>query len=161
MSEDARADEQQLTLSEATEHLLEESRMVLPGMQALFGFQLIAVFNPTFSEKLEPVHQRLHLASIALVVLAVAIIMTPAAYHRQTSPRAVSAHFIALSTRLLLVSMAPLALAICLDFYVVAWLIAGNTTAAVLAAGLFGAFSCLWLVLPRARRARDILGQHV
>jgi len=29
-------------------HLLEECRMVLPGIQALFGFQLIAVFNQPF-----------------------------------------------------------------------------------------------------------------
>jgi hypothetical protein len=27
---------------------IEEARMVLPGIQALFGFQLIAVFNERF-----------------------------------------------------------------------------------------------------------------
>ncbi len=29
---------------------IEEARMVLPGIQALFGFQLIAAFNQRFSE---------------------------------------------------------------------------------------------------------------
>jgi hypothetical protein len=29
---------------------IEEARMVLPGIQALFGFQLIAVFNERFKE---------------------------------------------------------------------------------------------------------------
>src|SRR5438445_33623 len=41
-----------LSLDAAASHLLEECRMVLPGIQALFGFQLIAVFNQGFGEKL-------------------------------------------------------------------------------------------------------------
>ena len=151
MSQNATHGSEALTLSEATEHLLEESRMVLPGMQALFGFQLIAVFNATFAERLDLVHQRLHLVSITLVVLAIAIIMAPAAYHRQRLPRAVSEHFVALSTRLLLMSMAPLAVAICLDFYVVAWLIVGSAISAALAACLLGVFVGLWFVMPHLR----------
>ena len=37
---------QELSLDAAASHLLEECRTVVPGMQALFGFQLIAVFSP-------------------------------------------------------------------------------------------------------------------
>ena len=40
--------QEELTLSEAAKYLLDECRMVLPGIQALFGFQLIAVFNSAF-----------------------------------------------------------------------------------------------------------------
>jgi hypothetical protein len=29
---------------------IDEARMVLPGIQALFGFQLIAVFNERFAQ---------------------------------------------------------------------------------------------------------------
>jgi hypothetical protein len=32
--------------------------MVLPGIQALFGFQLIAVFSPGFEQKLTLAEQR-------------------------------------------------------------------------------------------------------
>src|SRR5512135_2940883 len=88
--------------------LIEECRMILPGIQTLFGFQLIAVFNSTFSDKLSPLEQRLHLLSIALIGVAIVIIMTPAAYHRQTDPHAITQQFINLSTRLLLLSTAPL-----------------------------------------------------
>jgi hypothetical protein len=42
-----------LPLSKAAQLLLEECRMVLPGIQALFGFQLIAVFNARFAERLD------------------------------------------------------------------------------------------------------------
>ena len=41
---------------------IEESRMVLPGIQALFGFQLIAGFNQRFQE-LPGAEQSLHYMS--------------------------------------------------------------------------------------------------
>jgi hypothetical protein len=34
-----------ISLEAATGYILEECRMMLPGIQALFGFQLIAVFD--------------------------------------------------------------------------------------------------------------------
>ena len=43
---------EEISLSEAVTHLLEECRTVLPGIQAIFGFQLIVVFNPTFRKNL-------------------------------------------------------------------------------------------------------------
>ena len=60
---------------------IEEARMMLPGIQALFGFQLIAVFNERFHQLTEA-DQVLHYIALLLVALAIAIIMTPAAYHR-------------------------------------------------------------------------------
>jgi hypothetical protein len=43
---------------------IEEARMVLPGVQALFGFQLIAVFSDIFSS-LSQGKRRLHLLATA------------------------------------------------------------------------------------------------
>jgi putative transcriptional regulator len=80
--------EEEVSLNTAATHILEECRMVLPGIQALFGFQLIAVFSQGFSEKLSEAQQQLHLAAIVLVVIAIALVMAPAAIHRQTSQRA-------------------------------------------------------------------------
>src|SRR5258705_8073226 len=59
--------QEELPLSVAAQYLLEECRMVLPGIQALFGFQLIVVFNPGFSQKLSAGEQRLHLLAIILL----------------------------------------------------------------------------------------------
>ncbi|GAC1499183.1 MAG: hypothetical protein NVS1B6_05210 [Steroidobacteraceae bacterium] len=72
------------------EHILEESRMVLPGIQALFGFQLIAVFNPRFDDVLGQGAQKLHLGAVILTATAIALIMAPAAYHRQAERRSIS-----------------------------------------------------------------------
>jgi uncharacterized protein DUF6328 len=149
---------EKLPLSKAVEMLLDECRMVLPGIQALFGFQLIAVFNEGFSDKLGPGEQRLHLLATGLVAVAVALIMAPAALHRQTGAQHVSEAFIRSSSRLLLCSMLPLALGICLDFYLVARMILENRWSAALAAALLAVFLALWFGLPRvygARRARE------
>jgi hypothetical protein len=32
------------------EHIMQEARMVLPGVQALFGFQLVCVFSQGFAQ---------------------------------------------------------------------------------------------------------------
>ena len=147
---DSKTSRETLELADAAEHLLDEARMVLPGMQALFGFQLIAVFSPGFSD-LEDSGQQLRLAAIALVAIAVAVIMTPAAYHRLTGPREVTESFIELSTRLLLCSMFPLALGICIDFYLVGSVIVDASVSAVLAALLFAVFMGLWFIFPKLR----------
>jgi Na+/H+-dicarboxylate symporter len=135
--------------AEAATFLLDECRMVLPGIQALFGFQLIAVFNPNFTQLLTSGERRLHLLAIVFVAVAIALIMTPAAYHRQTGPGAVTEAFIRLSTRLMLWSMLPLCLGICVDFYLIARIILDEVLAALLALALFTVFVVLWFVLPR------------
>jgi hypothetical protein len=151
---------ERLSLSKAAQYLLEECRMVLPGMQALFGFQLIAVFNPAFREELTPTLQRLHLSALGLVAVAIALVMAPAAYHRQTDPEEVRDSFIVLSTRLVLWSMLPLAVGLCLDFYLVGYLILHSGWMAVPAGGLFAAFVALWFVLPRSRRLQRLVASR-
>lgn len=148
---------ERISLNAAAAHLLDECRMVLPGIQALFGFQLIAVFDLGFSEKLSAGEQRLHLLAIVLVVVAIALVMAPAAIHRQVDPRTVHQRFIDISSRLLLWSMLPLALGICLDVYLVGWLVLRSKPAAgALAVGLLGLLLVMWFVLPRSRRFRRL-----
>jgi uncharacterized membrane protein len=144
-----------LSLSEAVTHLLEECRMVLPGVQALFGFQLIAVFNSTFRERLTPTEQTIHLVAIGLVAMSVALVMAPAAYHRQTNPEEVTESFIELATYLLLGSMFPLMIGISLDFYLIARLISeNNILSLLLSIALLIWFATLWFLLPRFTRLR-------
>ena len=139
-----------ISLESAAGHVLEECRMVLPGVQALFGFQLIAVFSQGFGERLSYAEQVLHLIAIGLVVLSMALVMTPAALHRQAEPREVSERFIWMGSNLVLAGMVPLALAIGLDAYIVSSLIIRNDAVAVLIAALVvGVFAALWFFLPR------------
>jgi hypothetical protein len=133
---------------------IEEARMVVPGIQALFGFQLIAVFNQRFHD-LTAAEQTLHFFALILIAVAIAIIMTPAAYHRLVERGSVSDFFIRLASRLIAAAMLPLIVALCLEVYLVsrmvelpAWLSAAT------AAGLFAVFATLWFAFPFAMRNR-------
>jgi hypothetical protein len=53
------------SLEEEATHVTDEARMVLPGVQAILGFQLIAVFNQRFQE-LSDARQMLHLVAFVL-----------------------------------------------------------------------------------------------
>jgi len=144
---------EEISLDDAATHLLEECRMVLPGIQALFGFQLIAVFNQGFGEKLSHAQQLVHLAAIVLTTLAMALVMTPAALHRQAEPTSVSERFLWIASNVVLAGMFPLALAVGLDAYLVANVVLHNDgAAAALAIALVAVFFFLWLVLPRRER---------
>ena len=141
-------------LAEAAKYLLEECRMILPGIQALFGFQLIAVYNNRFTD-LARMDQSLHFVSLACTAVSVAFIMTPAAYHRSIGVQVVTQQFIRNSTRLLLASMPPLGIAISIDFYIVGRLIFDAAWPAIVGAVLCALFFFMWLALPRSKALQD------
>ena len=147
---------EQVRLDSAASQLLEECRMVLPGIQALFGFQLIAVFNQGFDEKLSSVEQKLHFFALFLVALSAALLMAPAAIHRQSQLREVSERFIWLSSRLLVASMWPLALGLTLDVYLIARIVfQAPLVGLAFAAILLGVLLALWMLLPRRERSMN------
>ena len=129
--------------------------MVLPGIQALFGFQLIAVFNEGFGEKLSEVGQMVHLVALILTTLSMALVMTPAALHRQAEPKAVSDRFLWLASNVVLAGMVPLAVAVGLDAYVVASIVLqSELLGTLLGVVLMLVFASLWFVLPRHEHRR-------
>lgn len=151
----ASRDREELSLNDAATHVLEECRTVVPGMQALFGFQLIAVFSASFKQDLSQAERMIHLAAILLVTIAIALVMAPAALHRQSEPMSVSQRFIDSSSRFLMASMVPLAAGICLDVYVIARVILGTVAgAAVIAALLLVVFILFWRIMPQQARRR-------
>ena len=138
-----------IKLDSAASHILEECRMVLPGIQALFGFQLIAVFNEGFGEKLSHVEQLVHLAALVLTVIATVLVMAPAALHRQAEPKQVSERFVWLASNMVLAAMYPLAVAVALDVYVVASVVTrSHAIGALLATLLLLVFVALWVFVP-------------
>ncbi|HEY3933514.1 MAG TPA: DUF6328 family protein [Gemmatimonadales bacterium] len=148
-----------LSLKESAEYLLQECRMVLPGIQALFGFQLVAVFDADFRRDLSLSMQRLHLVAIGLIAVAVAMVMSPAAFHRQTGSNSVTKTFLLVSARLLLWSMIPLATAICLDFYLIASIMIPGPIAALCAIVLAAVFVVAWFALPRWKRLANFVAR--
>lgn len=147
------------SLDDLASHVLEEARMVLPGLQALLGFQLIAVFNNGFSEQLSRTDQYIHLLAIVLSVDAVCLLLTPAALHRVCQPDRISMEFIRSSSKFIRLGMLPMLFTIVLDLYVVAHLVTKNLPVSlVLGFIVFLQFTYFWLVYP-TRRAKELRGR--
>jgi hypothetical protein len=149
----SRSDE---SLEKRAEAAIQESRMVLPGIQTLFGFQLIAGFNQGFRE-LASLEQHLHYVSLILTALAIAIIMTPAAYHRLVEQGSVSLFFVELISWLIAAAMVPLAVSLGLEIYVVGSVILGvRALSAMIAGGVVAIFAAMWFVFPFVMRCRKL-----
>jgi hypothetical protein len=73
--------QEETKLPDRIKHVLTEARMVLPGAQALLGFQLAIVISASF-ETLPNGVKSIHGAALLLVALSIVLLMAPAAYHR-------------------------------------------------------------------------------
>src|ERR1700682_2879842 len=142
---------QRESLVEETRAILEEARMVLPGIQALFGFQLIAVFNARFEDLPAALHT-IHLIALVAVAVAMLLVMTPAAYHRIAERGRISSRFAELASWLIAAAMAPLAVSIALDAFVVSVVIVENlVVAALIGTSLAMMFFAMWFAWPGVR----------
>jgi len=131
------------------EQMLTEARVVLPGAQALFGFQLAIVLSQSF-ETLSDLSRLVHAVSLGLVALAVMLLMAPAAYHRIVYAGEDTQDMHRVGSALVTAATAPLALGLAGDIYVVIGKIIGPATG--LAAAAFGLLVLvgLWYGYPLA-----------
>ena len=142
-------------IEKLAQEVVEEARMVLPGIQALFGFQLIVIFNERFRQ-LTKGEQLVHFTALILVALAIAIIMTPAAYHRLAEQRTVTDFFVRLASWLVAAAMVPLMVSLSLEVYLLGRIVLDNPWAArTIAAILLIVFAGLWFAFPLAMRKSD------
>jgi hypothetical protein len=149
----ARTLPEQKELDEEIRHVLTEIRMVLPGAQALLGFQFIVMVLQEF-DKLPAVLKVMHLVSLMLMTLAVILLMTPASYHRIVLKGENTAQFHEFAGRLLLASLIPLALGVAGDCFIVVWKVAGSSAWAISITGALLVFNFgFWFGWPAYQRA--------
>jgi hypothetical protein len=117
------------------EQMLTEARVVLPGAQALFGFQLAIVLTQSF-EQLPSVSKISHAASLFLVALAIVLLMAPAAYHRIVYAGEDSHDMHRVGSKMVTAATLPLALGLVGDVYVVITKILGSPTLGLIAGSL-------------------------
>ncbi len=142
------------SISQKVSQALTETRVVLPGAQALLGFQFVTMLTDSF-EKLPDVAKYVHLGSLGLVALSTIVLMMPAAYHRIVEGGEDTQRFHAFASRAILFAMAPLALGIAGDAYVVVVRVLERQGLAIgIAAGLLALFAAGWYGLPLYRRGR-------
>jgi hypothetical protein len=130
-------------------NIIEEARCILPGLQAVFGFQTIAVFNERFND-LELYAQSCHMAGLALMVIAMALLMTPAVYYRAQHGNATS-RMVNVARKSIRGALVPLALGLSLDMLTVVSLATDNLTLSIVAAvASLLLFVGLWYLVPRS-----------
>jgi len=137
-------EEHQTDLTTRVKQVLIECRVVLPGAQALLGFQFIIMWMTAFY-KIPQIWKMLHLASLVAVAVSTILLITPAAYHRIVEQGEDSEMLHHITAQLLLGAMVFLALGMCGDFYVVCrmtgiGMAASTTLALILLAFFYGAW---------------------
>jgi DMSO reductase anchor subunit len=142
-------------IKDKIKHVLTECRVVLPGAQALLGFQFVTTLMEAF-EKLPSSSKYVHLASLALVAVSIVLLMTPAAYHRIVERGEQTEHFHRFASRMLIAAMIPLALGVSGDLFVVVRKITESITSAIASAVVsLMFFYGLWFGFTIYRRNRE------
>jgi hypothetical protein len=142
----------QPSLTEKIKEVLIETRMVLPGAQALLGFQFIIILMDEFYE-LPASSQYIHFASLAASAICTILLITPAAYHRIVLAGEDSEYFHQFAGRIMLLSMFFIALGSSGDFYVVCRKVTGSVPlSTALSVALLTFFYGLWFGWTTYRR---------
>jgi hypothetical protein len=136
------------------EQLLTEARLIIPGAQALFGFQFIAMLMTGF-DRLPDTAKTVHAAALCLIGLNVIIMMTPAALHRLSFGGEDSPRFLRMGSALVIAGPAFLAAGMAAEIYVV-FIKALNSTAAASSASIAALLILVgfWYGWPLALRAK-------
>jgi uncharacterized protein DUF6328 len=136
------------------EQMLTEARVLIPGAQALFGFQLAVMLTEAFRD-LAPNTKIAHVVALCCIALAVILLMAPAAFHRLAYDGENTEAFHRLGSHLVVAAALPLALGITLDMYVAVTRAFETSLPALLAAlGTGAVLLFLWCVQPLLLRAR-------
>ena len=146
-------------LPQKIDQMLTEARNILPGAQALLGFQLTVVMAEAF-DKLAKVPRVTHIVALLFVTLTVMLLMAPAALHRIVYAGEDTEQVLNIGSRFVAGATLPLAAAVALDSYVVVGKALGSEALALgLGAVSFLALVSLWWIYhPLAvRRVSNVL----
>ena len=140
-------------LTTRIDQLLTEARVIIPGAQALFGFQFVAMLTTGF-ERLPDNAKLVHAIALGLVALNVILLMTPAALHRLSFGGEDSASFLRMGSAFVIAAPLFLAGGIALEAYVVMQKVDGGQGWAAAAGGAsFLVLAGLWYALPLVLRS--------
>jgi hypothetical protein len=130
--------------------LLEELRTVLPGVQVLFGFLLVAPFGQRFGE-LDAVGRNGFAVAVVAAGVSAVCFLSPTSYHR-VAPRSDRRRRLRLGVRFQLVGMAALLVAMTAALFVVGRFIYGTREGILIGAVTAVGGLLSWYALPLGRR---------
>ena len=129
----------------------EETRIVSPGLELLFGFLRILPFGDRFGELVA--NQRVvYLACLVATALAAALLVAPSARHRLRFRSVDKEHLLFVANRYLIAGLALVALSIALAVYLASSMVLASSWAAWIASFIAAWFAVWWFLLPLLRR---------
>jgi uncharacterized protein YaaW (UPF0174 family) len=156
------ADEHESTLEQRTRQLgelLQETRVVVAGVQVLFAFLLAVSFQARFATA-TAFEKDVFLATMLCTTAATICFIAPVAWHRILFRQKDKRHIIAVANRFIVAGVVFLAAAMSLTLVVVCDFVFGGTTAAIVTAVVVPSFAWFWFAAPLLRRRRDARRQR-
>ncbi len=133
--------------------LLNELRIVLPGVQVLFAFLLTVPFTQRFGDATE-LQRDVYFLIFLAATASTGLLIAPSAYHRLNWRQGDKEHILVVSNRMAIAGTIFLALAITGTVFVITDIIFGSVRAALLAGATAAFFGWFWYGMPLIRRAR-------
>jgi Family of unknown function (DUF6328) len=134
--------------------LLNELRVVLPGVQVLFAFLLTVPFTQRFETVTEG-QRAVYFGSFICTALATALFIAPMAYHRLRFRERDKERMLFTANRLAISGTVLLVMAIAGAVYLITDLLYHVTAASLVTAAVTAWFTWFWYGLPLTRKARD------
>ena len=134
--------------------LLNELRVVLPGVQVLFAFLLAVPFSNGWKQVTDLQRDVFFLAFIATAIASI-LLIAPSSYHRLRWREGDKEHMLQTSNRLAIAGTAFLALGMTAAVFLITDILFKASSAALPPALIAGAFAWFWYGLPLIRDVRD------
>ena len=131
--------------------LLNELRVMLPGVQALFAFLLIVPFSERFSSTTRNERVAYYIA-FAAAALSSILFIAPSVYHRVQFRQHDKEKLLRVSNGLVIIGTVVLGVGIAASIYVVTGFLVDDVLALIVALAAFLLLSALWWGLPLSRR---------
>jgi hypothetical protein len=132
--------------------LLQELRVVIPGVQVLLAFLLTVPFQQRFAQ-IPGSMRNAFFAAIACATLATAFLIAPSAHHRMRWRAGEKERLLRVGNQMAIVGTVFLAAAIVLALYVVTDVLFTTNLAVLTGIGALVLFGILWYVVPLLGRS--------
>ena len=117
--------------------LLQELRVVLPGVQVLFAFLLTVPFSARFGD-VSPLQQTVFFGTLVCTAISAALLTAPSAHHRLLWRQQAREHRLRMANRLAIAGLVLLVPGMVGAIFVITDLLFGSTAAAAATAAIKG-----------------------
>lgn len=131
--------------------LLNEIRVVLPGVQVLLAFLLAVPFQQRFGE-LSGLQREIYFATVVLTLITTVLLIAPSSFHRLNFRRRRKDQILFVANRLMIAGTFLLSLSLTGVVILIASVLYGTAATIATGAGAFAVMAWFWYGLPLSRR---------